>query len=360
MIANFSSFIEFLAAIYVTMCLDNQICRNFWTPDYFESMKTILEGYDFEGSSKLFNRLQEEINNIYGRVSNLSQKKGGFMLGFCVCLLIFIGWETDISQEAEYYVPFVVSCLYAFAIIICQKLLLHKWKFVSLALIGLFAVYWVSYIYADQMLQTMYPLIHFLLEFRNVLFIFVLLLPILHQVWVNWIYSSVYKGYLRKQVKLEYEKYKRSKEGIEKRKKGIIDPEYLDAWNDQYFKNEDSDQSITTFNRVLYSRLLRIASPSIWKLCGSLLCHWWKKVYSLFNKNMEVSIEGMGVTLSISNDILSIIPKESVKLDFSKEYVEYSQWKKNRRNPSIREFCAEKSINAKDMIAWLRVNKPSN
>ena len=63
-----------------------------------------------------------------------------------------------------------------------------------------------------------------------------------------------------------------------------------------------------------------------------------------------------------ANDILSIIPKENVKLDFSNEYLMYRQWKKNRnsKNASIKVFCTEMSINAKDMIAWLRVNKPAD
>ena len=361
MIANFSSFIEFLAAIYVTMCLDNQICRNFWTPDYFESMKTILEGYDFEGSSNLFQKLQDEINNIYGRISNLSQKKGGFMLGFCVWLLILIGLEENIKNELWGYIPFLLSCFYVFVIVFFSKFILYKWKFVVLTLLGLFATFVISYIYANQIYLWTSSLTSILLELKYFVFIIVLLLPILHQLWVNWIYSSVYKGYLKKQVKLEYEKYKKSKEGIEKRKKDIVDPEYLEAWNDLYFNNEDSDRSITIFNRVLYKRLLKIASPSIWGLFWSLLCHWGMRVYKLFSEKSDVNIGGMEISLNISNDIFSVIPKERVKLDFSEEYKEYCQWKKTRKSKkSIKDFCTEKNINAKDMIAWLRVNKPAN
>ncbi len=360
MIANFSSFIEFLAAIYVTMCLDNQICRNFWTPDYFDSMRTILKGYNFEGSSNLFQKLQDGINDIYGRISNLSQKKGGFMLGFCVWLLILIGLEGNIKDELWGYIPFLFSCFYVFVIVLFSKFILCKWKFVILALLGLLVTFVLSYIYAVQLFQWVSSLNLNLLDYKYFIFIIILLLPILHQLWVNWLYSSVYKGYLKKQVELEYEKYKRSKEGIEKRKKEIIDPEYLEAWNDQYFKNEDSDQSLTIFNRVLYYRLLKIASPSIWRLFWSFLCHWRVKIYSLLKKKKGmVKVEDKSVN---ANDIFSIIPKENFKLDFSKEYSIYRQWKKDRngKNASVKVFCIEKSINAKDMIAWLRVNKPAD
>lgn len=361
MIANFSSFIEFLAAIYVTMCLDNQICRNFWTPDYFDSMKTILGGYDFEGSSNLFQKLQDEIRNIYGRISNLSQKKGGFMLGFCVWLLILIGLEENVKDVLWGYIPFLLSCFYVFIIVFFSKFILYKWKFVILSLLGLFATFVISYIYANQIYIWVNSITPKLLELKCFVFIIVLLLPILHQLWVNWIYSSVYKGYLKEQVKLEYDKYKRSKEGIERRKKDMIDSEYLEAWNDQYFKNEDSDQSLTIFNRVLYSRLLKIASPNIGILCYSYLKHWVMRVYKIVGKKTDENNDEIENLSDTSNDIFSVIPKERVKLDFSEEYKEYCQWKNNRKcKKSIKDFCIEKSINAKDMIAWLRVNKPSN
>lgn len=46
MISDFSSFVEFFAAIYVTMAVNNDFCSNFWTPKYYEEMKSLLNVYN--------------------------------------------------------------------------------------------------------------------------------------------------------------------------------------------------------------------------------------------------------------------------------------------------------------------------
>ena len=53
MISNFSSFVEFFAAIYVTMAVNNDFCSNFWTPKYYQEMESLLKTYDFSGSSSI-------------------------------------------------------------------------------------------------------------------------------------------------------------------------------------------------------------------------------------------------------------------------------------------------------------------
>lgn len=57
MISDFSSFVEFFAAIYVTMAANNDFCSNFWTPKYYEEMRTLLNVYNFNGSSSIHNQL---------------------------------------------------------------------------------------------------------------------------------------------------------------------------------------------------------------------------------------------------------------------------------------------------------------
>lgn len=47
-------------------------------------------------------------------------------------------------------------------------------------------------------------------------------------------------------------------------------------------------------------------------------------------------------------------------LNFKHEYDDYCQWKKTAgKNNYLRTYCREKGISVKDMIAWLRVNKPN-
>lgn len=48
MISNFSSFVEFFAAIYVTMAVNNDFCSNFWTPKYYKEMDSLLKNMIFQ------------------------------------------------------------------------------------------------------------------------------------------------------------------------------------------------------------------------------------------------------------------------------------------------------------------------
>ena len=65
MISNFSSFVEFFAAIYVTMAVNNDFCSNFWTPKYYKEMEGLLNTYDFAGSSNIHKKLRDEIKRAH-------------------------------------------------------------------------------------------------------------------------------------------------------------------------------------------------------------------------------------------------------------------------------------------------------
>lgn len=93
MISNFSSFIEFFAAVYVTMCIDNAYCKQFWTPVYYKEMNSLLSSYDFTASNLSIDKIKEEIESTNKRVQSYSQHKGSIMLCYCVVLLTFIGFE---------------------------------------------------------------------------------------------------------------------------------------------------------------------------------------------------------------------------------------------------------------------------
>lgn len=68
MISDFSSFVEFFAAIYVTMAVNNDFCSNFWTPKYYEEMKSLLNVYNFNGSSSIHDKLLRVIYRQFERL----------------------------------------------------------------------------------------------------------------------------------------------------------------------------------------------------------------------------------------------------------------------------------------------------
>ncbi len=106
MISNFSSFVEFFAAIYVTMAVNNDFCSNFWTPKYYKEMDSLLKEYDFSGSSSIHDSLMEKIKHKYENVQSRAHYRGFIVLMLCIFYLIFMGYEDETNRmSVEHYIP---------------------------------------------------------------------------------------------------------------------------------------------------------------------------------------------------------------------------------------------------------------
>lgn len=183
-----------------------------------------------------------------------------------------------------------------------------------------------------------------------------------------WEYSSMYKGYLKDKVKEEYDKYRKSLHGIENGNKDEVDPDYKSVYGDYKIEKKGvEDDSLEPLNKHLYDRLVEIASPSKWTLVGSYIKFKTIQLIKCFNDTFQVSLSLPGaINISITpNDeksfSLSQYKTKEPTLDFSKEYDDYLKWKKNIKSSQrgIADYCKSHNINAKDMIAWVRVYKPS-
>lgn len=360
MISNFSSLVEFFAAIYVTMAVNNDFCSNFWTPKYYKEMELLLNTYDFSGSSSIHDKLMEEIKSKYEIVQSHAHFRGFILLTLCVSYLIFMGYEDDINSLAVgHYVPLLYSTVLVGMTILFSGLILTKWKRTILMVCLYAVVYFVLKIGNWDFLANLF-VSKFLYTYKTQLMIGIILLPIIYQIYVYWLHSSIYKGYLKHHVAFEYERYQKSMAGIKAKDRSKVDNIYMTAWTEAAFAS-GSDPTLTSFYKVLNQQLLIIASPSYWKL----LCSWanfhlkriWLKVKKEKKKSMSERIDGDNVliqNMSIQNECNSV-----PVLDFTQEYADYLVWKKSagKRN-SVTAYCQLKNIPLKDMKAWLRVNNP--
>ena len=359
MIAQLSSFVEFFSAVYVTMSLDNTFCKDFWTPDYNKDIERIFNKYPFK-DSLIYKNLLDSTVSIAVRVQNSSRKKGGFMLAFCIFLLIYIGLENPQIADSLYYrLPLSYICGIVFIFIIFfQKFLFRKWKNVFLLIVLLAFAFW--------MLDSCYSLssdaeiisradkfsirgIKFEISLANLdqyILIATLIFPILHQLFSNWIYSRIYKKYLETGLAEEYKLYSESKDGIEQHDKSMVAKVYLTAFNDSYFNN--GDRNVTSLNNVLYERLLKITSPSIYKLIYSYTLFQFCYLYNrLFSHSKE----------STNGNESEQLPG-TAEIDYEKQYTNLLQFQRETKK-SLREYCKVKGIDAKDFVAWIRLHKKS-
>lgn len=360
MISNFSSFVEFFAAIYVTMAVNNDFCSNFWTPRYYKEMEQLLKTYKFSGSSSIHNKLMEEIKSKYEVVQSHAHFRGFILLTLCIGYLIFMGYENEEnSLIVAHYVPLLYSTVLVGLTILFSGLFLTNWKWTILSVFLYGVVYIVLKIGNWEMVASL-SVSKFLYTYKTQLMVGIILLPIIYQIYVYWLHSSIYKGYLKHHVALEYERYQKSMAGIKAKDRSKVDNIYMAAWTEAAFAS-GSDPTLTSFYKVLNQQLLIIASPSY----RELLCSWtnfhWKKFCSKFKKdNSETKPEQIVGDVALSHNMSIQEESNSIPvLDFTKEYADYLVWKKSagKRN-SVTAYCQLKNIPLKDMKAWLRVNNP--
>lgn len=357
MISDFSSFVEFFAAIYVTMAVNNDFCSNFWTPKYYEEMKSLLNVYNFNGSSSIHDKLLLQIKEKYDVVQNNAHHRGFILLVLCVFYLIFMGFENEKnSLVVAHYVPIIYSTLFVALILPISNIVFKNWRIVILFVLLCVAVY-VSLKVLDSDTIGNHPISLFLYEYKCHLMIAIILLPIVYQVYVYWLYSSIYKGYLKNKVSVEYSRFHTSMDGIKNKEKCKVDKIYLDIWTDTKF-NSGEDTTLTPFYEELNKQLLIAASPTHWQLAKSWVIHHAK----CLARNMKPSSnqeENVVREEILQRQLDQYENQMSKKLDFQKDYNDYLVWKKTAgKNSGIRAYCTAKKLPVKDVLAWLRVYKP--
>lgn len=327
MISNYSSLIEFLAAVYVTMGLDNTICSKFWTPNYYVEIAEEFKKYQFPNSELFFEKFRKKIEAIYRDISLQSRKKGCYMLAICVLLLIACGFEERYSNlsETPLFGSILLSCIFMFA----NKYVFKKWKYL------LVCIMLTILAYCFLMDKTWISEFSFIAKNHvgDWMFVLFILGPILHQLYINWLYSSVYKGFMKYKAETEYDIYISALEAIEKGDKKKLNSDYWNEWTTKTFENKDADKTSKSLYNVLCIRLEKSVRPNSWCLMFSLLRS------KLRNKQVN--------TATISSYRAT---------DYSALFQEYEKFKKTNEI-SLKSYCSMQGISFQQMVKVARQRK---
>ena len=164
---------------------------------------------------------------------------------------------------------------------------------------------------------------------------FLLVLPIVYQIYINWLYSRAYLKHIHNNLDEEYLKYDKTLQAIRNGDKTMADSVYNDFFAEAFFANNGQDTVITKFNEMVVKRIEIACIP----LCG------WKMVYFYFKKRNNIL--NHRTTINHTNfDTTEIIPKLSdhENNDLEKAVIEYETMP---QKPSINEFCNKKHISVK-------------
>lgn len=201
MIAHYSSFLEFLAALYSTIFLDNIITQRVWTPQYIDGLRKAIDGVDFAGNDS-FGSTIIEMNTAKGNELQLrSTKKSIFMILIISFLLIFCGYEQDFENKISLLHNALLYSLtigIGLTLLIFNKIIFSKWKwtiFASLINVFLFVCfYYWRFFFCNSKIEL------FMNKYIGLYVSIILILPLLWQILICWLYRGAFVGYIKAKI----------------------------------------------------------------------------------------------------------------------------------------------------------------
>lgn len=211
MLESFTSYIELFAALYLTISLDDILFGKFWMPDYKKKARKQLKGI---GLPPLAEKTTISNTVELAKIEDmLSRRRGALMLGLCIILLVIAGFE-------GLYLPVAGSVFCSFSLLLLMAIIgisyvfdgvfLKCWRHVCIMLIvGALFYSLVLFVAARNSGHLcLYGMDCFWLStVTKSLVILMLLLPILWQLFRNWMYSTYYLEYVSSEAKKSLKEY---------------------------------------------------------------------------------------------------------------------------------------------------------
>ena len=185
------TFIQLFAAFYVTLSVENQIFRQFWTPAYYKTIINLMPKYGFRYSTRLQRQFTQNIQELSRDLETESRKKGACMLLVCIVLLsysIFLPDSTTIP--VSHILSLTAYVILAFTGIVFSQYWFRRWRYVVIhGTLSLFVAIAVGYIYKKWGYPINDPLDSHKVLLTNITktcIISVLIFPIIWKLFINW------------------------------------------------------------------------------------------------------------------------------------------------------------------------------
>ena len=272
MIGDLNTFIQYLAALYFTICIDGAFFRRFWSPDYYKLVTNIIGQYKFQQSQTLKDKLNHAIKEHAKKIEDHAVKRGVLMLLFCLFFLIFNAFETEYPTELDKvreWLPLWMSSVYITTIILMSGFSMKRWWWV-ISHAAIFITIYVSLRNTGIVNEDFIQYFGWVTWLKIYLVVF-LLSPIIYQLYINWLYSRAYVQHLISTLNDEYERYLKTSKAINDRDKTLVDGCYNKVFSDSYFDNSGQDVVITKFNQAVLDRLISACHYLLYLLKSGLV-----------------------------------------------------------------------------------------
>lgn len=344
MVGFYSSYLEFIGAVYFSMSLDEILKKKIWSPQDEIKQKKLLEslgGYE----DKNFAKAVVDANQAKGIIlqAELIKKSviGLFLIAF---LLVLCGFESNFkdSNNESTLLNFHLCVAYTIAyfllsLFVLQWIVFNKWKYIVLYLISVLLVFLLlfcfDYTYGNTQIE------FFIVKHIGLYVCVAVSIPILWQIFITWIYKSVFYGYIKDKIINSRNKYQKVINDIQNGNYNSLPKEYHEIYMKNSQKTPDTtaqkamDDSLTEYRGVLYNEIRTIGNKV--KLFDLVFAWTRYKITSLWNWISNI-FKSRGK---------SLVCKKTLRLKDYSFYAKQYQIDKNKdKSLKMRTFCRDKNI----------------
>lgn len=350
MISSFSSFLEFMAAVYTSMYFDRVF--DFWSPKYKKQLNATIEANNWTNDKLFTKTLRSASNDWYAGVRKLMLNRAIFMILSIISILIFIGYEDNRQFESSFYTSFVITwsfCLF-FIVLLFNKFFFLNVKRVFVALMIEFLVFW-----AATMIVPSIPSIEKWGNYCKQALLLFTISPAIIQIFISWLSSTPYSEYIKKSlpnVKCEYDLVQKS---LETQDASLIPEEFKTVITNMFVRGASYDTSMVEYQKILKKKMLRVCQPKC------IFVVFWSWI--VFQRGYFIRVIVKHGTEKQVNNVVYEMPKDinpiKIEIDYALEYKKYKEEKMSNRGLNIRNYCKLHNLPVKPMINWVKTNNPS-
>ena len=344
MVADYSSFLEFIGAVYFTMCLDEILTRKVWSPLDVKQQERALD-YLGMGKDQDFKDAVLDANKQKGEILQKElSKKSVIGLFVIALLLVFCGYEQEIYDSKNtvplklLYLELAYTCvIFIVSLFLLQYKLFEKVKYVTFYIIGLFCTFfvirWKTLVYNDSEIEK------FVVENIGLFVCVIVTIPILWQIFITWIYKSVFYGYVKTRIRNAQTEYARVLDFLNKHQFEQLPKQYHEIYirltqtSSNTSPQQALDDSLTEYQGALYNEIRTIGlkirlyqlmlSWIVYKIKKCL--YWGKELFTSGGKSLMKS-------------------KKLVEKNYEDYAKKYKAKKLQRKSYKMIDFCDKEGI----------------
>ena len=277
---HFSSFLEIITGVYISMCMDD-VLKGIWSPKYYTDLKSALKEYYLQNHDDFIDRIVKTNEQKADSIKKYMKNRALFFISTCMILLLLSGFENTYSgNDSLFHMSLFFAGSWTIVLLMFNKYLFSNKQYTAVAIIILIVLTSISYILNKVYLQWNIS--------NNIVIISVLtilIIPILWQAFICWMFSSAYKGYIRNKLAEGKKNYEQAEKGLAEHNPKIIPSRYKTLYMDSSIQSDNAEKAKTScldqYLEIMEQEIAEASNPkSVFKIFTSWV---WFHLFSSFN-----------------------------------------------------------------------------